>query len=890
MSNNTGDLVSKIVEANALENEGKTEQAIALYKQIVELDTAGNYGDVAREALNNLQSEITTVIQPASAKPAVSEIEPKLNQSDDLVGKIIEANNLENEGKTEQAIALYREIVESDRDGNYGNVAQQALDSLQETTTEEKTIRPTRSSSWLERLSIRNKATLILTGLTLVSTIGLSIVAYTLADKTIINRFNQIQQAASSSLTQKIAFFMRERYGDIQVMAGLPLFSDSELRTNSSDRQKQSLLDSYVEAYGLYNSVAAFDLNGNVIAQSTGDTLGNQRDRSYFQAALESDRAFISQPIISKSTGIRAIYLVAPIKDSQSDRTIGVMTARMPVEKLQDLVTTGESQEAYILDAQGDIFVSSDSEDREKIIAAAEGTIPTSASFDFYSQLSRELDRRLDNREMQALGKQKRTQGLQAVFDGEKEVAYFNTFADIDAEFLSDFIDLGWSTVLTIDRQAAFATQKQLLQVFVMGNLIVTLAMLVIARLIARRATEPVVEAADALNKIGQGDLDVRLKVEGQDELADLRSNLNKMAAQIADLFATYEAEAQRQRQEKDILQQGVMGLLLDVEGAQKGDLTVKAAMSEGVIGSVADAFNTTIAKLRELLQQVKSVSTEVGQLSLSGEQSVRQLSESAISQTEEIVRTLSSIDKINQSVETVANYAQEAAKIARQGSIQAKEGDLAMDATVDSIEKIRGTVANTSKKVKQLAESSQEIAQIVEIISGISEKTNLLAFNASVEAARAGEHGEGFRIVAEEVRRLADRTTDATKDIQQLVTTIQQDTTSVLQSMESSTSEVVNGSELVRMTKANLRSLAQTSQQIDEYLNYISTSTVEQTNSSQLVDEQICGLATLAQTNTAEAQSVVQSLKTLVAEAQNLLSSVSQFKLESDYQDVVEK
>ena len=381
---------------------------------------------------------------------------------------------------------------------------------------------------------------------------------------------------------------------------------------------------------------------------------------------------------------------------------------------------------------------------------------------------------------------------------------------------------------------------------------------------------------------MGEGNLSVKLEVKGEDELADLSSNINKMAGQVEYLLFTQEAETKQLRREKERLQQGVMGLLLDVEGAQRGDLTVRAQMTEGAVGSIADSFNATISTLRKLLQEVQTVSTEVGQLSMAGEDSVRQLSESAISQTQEINQALSSIDEINQSVETVANYAQEAAKIARHGSIQAKEGDLAMDATVDSIEKIRDTVANTSKKVKQLAESSQEIAQIVEIISGISEKTNLLAFNASVEAARAGEHGEGFRIVAEEVRRLADRITEATKDIQQLVNTIQQDTTSVLQGMETSTSEVVNGSELVRMTKLNLKSLAETSQQIDEYLKYISTSTTDQTNTSHEVNQKISGIATLAKTNSTEAQNVVQSLQTLVSEAENLQSSISQFKLEA--------
>ena len=810
------------------------------------------------------------------------------DRTSDIVGKIVEANALENSGDLDAAIALYQEIVELDRGGNYGNVAQEALNNLQvaaTATTEAEDTTTKKTTSWLQKLNIKNKATILLTGFTLMSTIGLSIVAYTLADKTVVQRVNESEQATSYTLTQKIAFFMRERYGEIQVIADLPLFSDPELRTSSSVVQKQRLLDSYVKAYGLYNSIAVFDVSGNLIAQSTGETLGNNQNRSYFQAALKTNKPFISQPIFSKSTGTLAIYLAAPVKDSISGQTIAIARARMPVEKLQDLVFAGESKEAYLLDARGNVFVTSNSQAREQLQAAESRVLPTSSFFDFYQQLNKEWDRRLNKRE--ALEKQQRVREAQSVFDGKKEVAYFTTFSEIDAEFLSDFIDLGWSTVTTIDDNIAFATLKQLLQVFVVGTLIVSLITALLARLIAERATRPIVEAADAVSKIGQGDLDTKIEVKGQDELADLGSNINNMAKQIANLISIQEEEAHRQRQEKDILQQGVMGLLLEVEGAQKGDLTVRAQMSDGAIGSVADAFNATVSKLRELLQQVQEVSSEVGQLSLSGEQSVRQLSESAISQTEEINRALSSIDLIDQSVKSVANYAQEAAKIARNGSIQAKEGDLAMDSTVDSIEKIRDTVASTSKKVKQLAESSQEIAQIVEIISGISEKTNLLAFNASVEAARAGEHGEGFRIVAEEVRRLADRTTDATKGIQQLVNTIQRDTTSVLQSMEISTTEVVNGSELVRMTKVNLRSLAQTNQQIDEYLKYISTSTTEQTNTSQEVNQKINGLATLAKNNSTEAQNVVQSLRTLVSEANSLQSSISQFKLESEYRDL---
>ena len=795
------------------------------------------------------------------------------DQIGDIVSKIVEANSLENAGKTEQAIALYREIMELDRSGNYADVARQALNNLQQeqlavdTDTGLAGVPPSRSN-WWSKLSIKAKTSLLVTGVALASSIAISTTAYVLANRSVAEQINRAELKESHNVTEEVALLLRQQYGGIKIIASIGEIANPELRASTNLLQKQAVLRNYVNAYGVFSSISAIDLAGNPIAHSSREAIGNQKNRNYFQETLKFDQPRISQPVVSES-GVVEIYFSAPIKDSRSARTIGVAVARMPVRVIGDLLGSSNYQTTYLLDDRGEIFWSS----------AGDFTDPTPSDrelgideqLEFFPQLKAELDRR----------RNPQSSAPQAIFVGDSEIGYLTTLLELDAQVIQDLPYLGWSTLLSVDKDYIYAAQRKLLQVFVIGTIVAGLIVAALARAIAERATRPIVEAAQAVEQMGQGNLSIKLAVSGEDELADLSRNINRMAGQIEDLLYTQEAETKKQRQEKERLQQGVMGLLLDVEGAQKGDLTVRAQMTDGAVGSIADAFNATIAKLRSLLQEVQTVSSQVGQLSLAGEDSVRQLSESAVSQTAEITQALSSIDAINQSAETVANYAQEAAKIAREGSIQAKEGDLAMDATVNSIETIRNTVANTAKKVKQLAESSQEIAQIVEIISGISEKTNLLAFNASVEAARAGEHGEGFRIVAEEVRRLADRTTEATKDIQQLVTAIQQDTTSVLQGMETSTSEVVNGSELVSMTKANLRSLADTSKRIDEYLNYISTSTIDQTNTSRQVNQKISGLATLAKTNSAEAQSVVQSLRTLVSEAENLQTSISQFKLE---------
>ena len=879
MSDNTSDLVGKIVEANALEAAGDTEKAIALYQEILELDRGGNYGDVAQQALNNLQPNAIPSNQTAEPiteqKSSSVETDSLSDNTDDIVEKIVEANALEAAGERKKAIALYQEILELDRDGNYGDVAQQALDNLQQLSGKENEVETQKkSSSWWSRLSIKAKTSFILISVAITSSIGISTAAYTLADKTITEQVNQAYLKESGDITKEIAVFIRQRYGDIKIMAQIGILADPELKASTNFLQKRATLKNYVNSYQIYSSITALDLEGNPYAHSNIRDIGNQKARPYFQDTIKFAQPLISQPILDESSNTLEIHFTAPIKDTRTANVTGVIVARMPISIFNTIIINSNNfQTSYLLDSSGEIFWSSNVEDNQNLTPVS--------SFDYIQRLQSELSRRRDKNTTTSPRSRQNT-NEKSIFQGQSKIAYLANFSEINAQLIQDLPYIGWSTALAVDQDYIFAPQRKLLEVFALGTIAAGLLVAAMARLVAERATRPIVDAAAAVEQMGQGNLSIKLAIQGEDELANLGSNINKMAGQIEGLLFTQEEETKQQRREKELLQQGVMSLLLDVEGAQKGDLTVRAQMTDGAVGSIADAFNAIISKLRGLLQKVQEVSSEVGQLSMAGEDSVRQLSESAISQTEEITLALSSIDEINQSVSTVANYAQEAAKIARQGSIQAKEGDLAMDATVDSIEKIRGTVANTSKKVKQLSESSQEIAQIVEIISGISEKTNLLAFNASVEAARAGEHGEGFRIVAEEVRRLADRITEATKDIQQLVNTIQQDTTSVLQGMESSTSEVVNGSELIRMTKINLRSLAETSTQIDEYLKYISTSTIDQTNTSQEVNQKISGIATLAKTNSTEAQTVVQSLQTLVSEAENLQTSISQFKLEA--------
>jgi twitching motility protein PilJ len=381
---------------------------------------------------------------------------------------------------------------------------------------------------------------------------------------------------------------------------------------------------------------------------------------------------------------------------------------------------------------------------------------------------------------------------------------------------------------------------------------------------------------------MGQGNLNVAAKVYSKDELGQLALDFNKM---VRSMVAKTERDTRltiAQKETKDNLQSQVIRLLDEVEGAAKGDLTVRAEVTDEGLGAVADAFNLIIQNLRDIVQQVKVSAHEVTKAASTSETFATNLSMEALGQAKELALALNSVQIMNNSIQRVAEAAKKAEIVACEASKIAQKGGEVVENTVFGILELRETVAETSRKVKRLGESSQEINSIVALVSQIASRTNLLALNASIEAARAGEAGRGFAIVADEVRQLADKSAKSLQEIEQIVMQIQSETSSVMMAMEEGTQQVINQTRLAQESKQSLDNIIEVANHIDMLVRSITNDTGEQRETSRDVAQVMQSVERTAQETSQEAQRAAAALQYLVGVSRNLIISVERFRVES--------
>ncbi|MGE8218895.1 MAG: methyl-accepting chemotaxis protein [Stenotrophomonas acidaminiphila] len=326
--------------------------------------------------------------------------------------------------------------------------------------------------------------------------------------------------------------------------------------------------------------------------------------------------------------------------------------------------------------------------------------------------------------------------------------------------------------------------------------------------------------------------------------------------------------------------QQAIMRLLDEISSLGEGDLTVKASVTEDMTGAIADAINYAVDELRHLVTTINDTSAKVALSTQETQATAMQLAEAAGHQANQITSASDRIGEIAASIEQVSRNSAESADVAQRSVVIAAEGAGVVRETIQGMDQIRDQIQETSKRIKRLGESSQEIGSIVELINDISEQTNILALNAAVQAASAGEAGRGFAVVADEVQRLAERTSGATRRIEGLVQAIQADTNEAVTSMEQTTAEVVSGARLAEDAGTALTEIERVSNALNTLIKNISIAAHQQAAAATDITQTMGVIRQITGQTSQGAGQTADSLGQLNQLAADLRRSVADFKL----------
>ncbi|MDO3387586.1 methyl-accepting chemotaxis protein [Gilvimarinus sp. SDUM040013] len=326
--------------------------------------------------------------------------------------------------------------------------------------------------------------------------------------------------------------------------------------------------------------------------------------------------------------------------------------------------------------------------------------------------------------------------------------------------------------------------------------------------------------------------------------------------------------------------QTAILRLLDELADLADGDLTTTATVTEDFTGAIADSINYTIDQLRILVARINETAVNVSAAAQETQQTALHLAEASEHQAQEIAGASAAVNEMAVTIDQVSANASESAAVAERAVSIASNGAKVVQNTINGMDTIREQIQDTSKRIKRLGESSQEIGDIVSLINDIADQTNILALNAAIQASMAGDAGRGFAVVADEVQRLAERSAAATKQIEALVKTIQNDTNEAVISMEQTTSEVVRGARLAQDAGVALEEIENVSSNLAELIQNISNAARQQASSAGHISNTMNVIQEITTQTSAGTSATAQSIGNLAAMAMDLRESVAGFKL----------
>ncbi len=588
------------------------------------------------------------------------------------------------------------------------------------------------------------------------------------------------------------------------------------------------------------------DKYGALVGSTDRTSDYNQADEGWWQTAWNNGQGgiYIGEPEFDESTKTSATNMAVPIRDPNGV-VVGVFRTTLDVTTISDQLAKakfGTTGDAIVIDKAGKVLFA---DDPAKVGEAAYSDLSfLTASKNQFAQMTGD--------------------------EGYKVLAGYSPVSSGGSQPAVD--NLGWIYLVEQSTSEALAPVRQATIVALVSVLLAALLAVAVSFWLARILTTQIRHIMDMFSNIGMGDFTARAEVVTGDELGSMATSLNAMLENTLTLIQT--------REQRDAIQGSITKLLEEVSGVADGDLTREAEVTAEMTGAIANSFNYMIAELRRIIESVQSTTQAVSTSAADIRTNTENLSQGSEAQAYQIIETSKAVKQMSDSIAQVSENAVQSASVSQQALANAQRGAKAVQDTIVGMNRIRDQVQETAKRIKRLGESSQEIGEIVQLIEDIADRTSILALNASIQAAMAGEAGRGFAVVAEEVERLAERSTDATKQIAMLIKTTQTETAEAVAAMEATTHDVVTGSQLADQAGQALGEIENVSNNLADLLQSISSASKEQALGSETLARSMTEISGVTQQTAAGTRQTAVAINELASLADQLRTSVSRFKL----------